>query len=77
MKNDSETQKRCCYCKKVLNDTNCTTISDICDNCLADQAAEDRLAYQAAEDPRAHRAAGSAEPVLLHKKSPGRSVIPS
>lgn len=40
---------RCEYCRRRLTEENCTMISQICDDCLADEAAENRNDEMACE----------------------------
>jgi len=35
-------EEKCSQCGRRLTENNCTCITTICDDCLADQAAEDR-----------------------------------
>lgn len=37
-------EENCVKCGCKLTEVNCTMIGDTCDNCLADQAADDRVA---------------------------------
>lgn len=36
-------KNKCSCCNKQLNKDNCTAITNTCDDCLADQAADDRV----------------------------------
>ncbi len=35
--------KICDCCRKSLSDANCTFVTETCDDCLANQAADDRI----------------------------------
>lgn len=45
-----DTSPKCSRCQRRLTDKNCTLITGTCDDCLADQAADDRNNEMACED---------------------------